>query len=283
MTSSKMLRFPMTMNGNVLNETDDQPKFLPAAVLGLTVNDTYEEPALVDTGYNESLQQVKSHAAEPLKKIEDIYAVSDYLINNQRYRDNLLFIAGINFGFRMGDLLSLKIGDLVNADWRTYREKVVIEEQKTKKIRTVYPNEAVCQAMGMYLEDLVSNGEKLDRNRYIFAAMDNKNKKTGKPISVRQANNIIPDVINKECGIDIQASTHTIRKTFAYHVIMGAEDRTRAIEFLQKLLNHSSASITLRYAGITDDEIRDAYQSLNLGLSNQIARSAGFAMTRNVG
>ena len=57
-----------------------------------------------------------------------------------------------------------------------------------------------------------------------------------------------------------------LRKTFAYHCIMQSPDRTRAIEFLQRILGHSSAAITLAYAGITDEEIRSTYKKLNLGM-----------------
>ena len=81
---------------------------------------------------------------------------------------------------------------------------------------------------------------------------------------------MLKEVINEKCGIDIHASTHCLRKTFAYHVIQSAPDRERAIEFLQKILGHSSQSITLRYAGITDEEIMDTYKGLNLAKRNPL-------------
>lgn len=48
------------------------------------------------------------HAAEPIKSMEDINRISQYLIENKRYRDNMLFIVGINFGLRVSDLRLLK-------------------------------------------------------------------------------------------------------------------------------------------------------------------------------
>ena len=41
-----------------------------------------------------------------------------------------------------------------------------------------------------------------------------------------------------------------------------AKDKTRAIQLLQMLLGHSSQLCTLRYAGITDDELADSYNGL---------------------
>ena len=81
----------------------------------------------------------------------------------------------------------------------------------------------------------------------------------------RSVERILKEVINDELGIPVKASTHCLRKTFAYQVIMNAKDRSRAIEFLQKIFGHSSQQVTLHYAGITDDEIQDMYQNLNLG------------------
>jgi len=43
---------------------------------------------------------------------------------------------------------------------------------------------------------------------------------------------------------------------------MSAKDKTRAIQLLQMLLGHSSQLCTLRYAGITDDELADSYNGL---------------------
>ena len=61
------------------------------------------------------------------------------------------------------------------------------------------------------------------------------------------------------------AGTHLMRKTFAYHYLTGAADRSRALEQLMLLLGHSSPRITLSYAGITEDELRDAYECTCLG------------------
>lgn len=226
---------------------------------------------IVTGGYVNEAEGKQMHAAEPLKKIEDIQKVTTYLMSHGRYRDNLLFIAGINFGFRMGDLLQLRVGHFID-QYGNFKDKVELDEQKTGKHRVVWINDAVREAARLYFDQLVEAEGVLNMNQLLFGGEGNRSKNSGKPLQVKSVERILKDVVNNECGIDVHASTHMLRKTFAYHMIMGAKDRTRAIEMLQKLLNHSSPMITLRYAGITDDEIRDAYQNLNLGKIYRVSK-----------
>lgn len=56
----------------------------------------------------------KEHSAEPIKDMADILRVSQFLISKKRYRDNMLFIVGINFGLRISDLRSLRFTHIIN-------------------------------------------------------------------------------------------------------------------------------------------------------------------------
>ncbi|MFD1676865.1 tyrosine-type recombinase/integrase [Alicyclobacillus fodiniaquatilis] len=64
----------------------------------------------------------------------------------------------------------------------------------------------------------------------------------------------------KTVGIKERIGTHTLRKTFAYHAYKQGQD----ITLIQKLLNHSAPSVTLRYIGITQDQMDDVNLTLNL-------------------
>ena len=75
----------------------------------------------------------------------------------------------------------------------------------------------------------------------------------------QQAYKIINGVA-KAVGIKENIGTHTLRKTFGYHAYNNGYD----ITLIQKLFNHSSPSVTLRYIGITQDEMDDVYLSLDL-------------------
>ncbi len=60
---------------------------------------------LIAPAAEEVKQELASeHAAEPIKDMNDIIRISQFLIGQLRYRDNMLFIVGINFGLRVSDL-----------------------------------------------------------------------------------------------------------------------------------------------------------------------------------
>ena len=238
---------------------------------------------VIDNEFDDAIPKKHSEAAEPIKSLDDINRISKYLVDMHRYRDNLLFICGINFGLRISDLLELKVGHLLNTDGRSYRDRVQIQEQKTGNIRTIFPNDAVMDAADLYFGDLSAKKEPISLNDYLFQCYSNRGKNMEKNnLKRRSVERMLKEVINDELGIQVKASTHCLRKTFAYQVIINAKDRSRAIEFLQKIFGHSSQQVTLHYAGITDDEIQDMYQNLNLGRLDNWNISAGLP-TANIG
>ena len=63
-----------------------------------------------------------------------------------------------------------------------------------------------------------------------------------------------------EIGLDGNYGSHTLRKTFAYQLLRKSVD----LHLLMKALNHSSPSVTLRYAGVEQEDIDNAILKLNL-------------------
>ena len=61
-------------------------------------------------------------------------------------------------------------------------------------------------------------------------------------------------------GIREKIGTHTLRKTFGYHAYKAGYDLSQ----IQKLLNHSSLGVTLRYIGITQEQLDEIYMRLDL-------------------
>lgn len=59
------------------------------------------------------IELAQDHTSEPIKDINTINEISKYLIANKRYRDNMFFIVGINFGLRVSDLLKLRFINLI--------------------------------------------------------------------------------------------------------------------------------------------------------------------------
>lgn len=54
--------------------------------------------------------------------------------------------------------------------------------------------------------------------------------------------------------------THTLRKTFGYHMYR----KTKDVALLQELFNHSSPATTLRYIGVTQDSMDQAMKEFSL-------------------
>lgn len=227
----------------------------------------------------EDILNSTKHEAEPFKNLNDIQRISDYFISKGKYRDNMLFIVGINFGLRASDLLKLKFKDIINPDG-TFKYSFELIEQKTRntrihlKRRYIQINKAVQNAVILYL----THNPNTTLNDYLFTSQmpnldysRNKNNSTfnntekTRPMSRKQMERIIKDAA-KELNIEGRFATHSLRKTFGYHMMLTHNNDPRFLSILQKIYGHSSSAITLTYIGITQDEIDNAYETLNLGL-----------------
>lgn len=184
---------------------------------------------------------------EPIKNIRDINKIRQYLYGKENKRDYCIFVVGINVGLRAGDLLSLKIKDVT--DGNTIFDTVTIKEQKTGKTRNFALNKNAKESIKIYLNSLTD----YDFEDYLF-----KSRKGGH-LGVRPLHQIIK-TLTTDLGIKGNFGTHTLRKTMAYHRYIN----NVPLETLQKLLNHSSSAITLRYIGITQKVIIDCYNAVNL-------------------
>ena len=207
---------------------------------------------------------VKDHAAEPIKSMDDIDRISRFLIANGRYRDNMLFIVGINFGLRVSDLRVLRFSNLINDNF-TFKDRFAVFEKKTrntrkrKKNRYITINDAVVEAVTLFLE----NTPGVCLSDYMFTAIHGIADGT-KPLDSNTIDRMLKKIA-RDLDLNIKMSTHTLRKTFAYHMMVMAHNDSRQLLLLQKILNHSSPAQTLDYIGITAEEIDAAYKELNLG------------------
>lgn len=207
---------------------------------------------------------VADHAAQPIKSMDDINRICEFLLKNERYRDYMLFVTGINFGLRASDLRELRFQNLIN-DNLTFKDTFPVFEKKTrntrkkKKNRYVTINNAVIDAVTIYLEHTPG----VCLSDYMFTN-ESSNAPRNQPLAVYSIERLLKGIA-KDCDLNIHVSTHTLRKTFCYWMMVYGQNDPRRLLLLQKMLNHSSVQQTLDYIGITTDEIYDAYKSLNLG------------------
>lgn len=194
---------------------------------------------------NVCLEMIKMKFVQPIREPEKIEEMKSELKKNGT-RDYLLFSLGINSGLRVSDIIKLQIKDLLNAD-KTIKTHITIIEEKTNKVKRFKINAVLGEEIRQYIKNMLPD-------EYIFKSRKGINK----PISRVQAYRILSETATK-IGLE-EIGTHTLRKTFGYHFYQ----KTKDVALLQQLFNHSSPSITLRYIGINQDIIDNAYDNFSL-------------------
>jgi len=180
---------------------------------------------------------------EPIRSENQIKQIKGNLFRQKNKRDFLLFVFGINSGLRISDLLSLKLSD-VKDDQGNLKDDYDIREQKTGKIRKVFFNKQIKEALSFYLEKT----DVFDLDRYLFT---NEKSKKNKPLTRVRAYQLINEWC-RDVGIKYKVGGHTLRKTFGYHL----RKQGIGIEQISSLLNHQNIKVTFRYIGISQDEDR---------------------------
>lgn len=194
----------------------------------------------------------KPEQVEPVKNPKDIKKIRQYLIGKENKRDYCIWVCGTNFLLRAGDLLNLKWSDVLESE-NTFKIHLVIQEEKTDKTRRIKINDDVKEALTLYKNNL----KDFNIDNYIFSS-----RKGFKAISVRSLHKIIKTTL-RELNINGNYGSHTLRKTGAYKIYSdNIKDNPAILSYLQKILNHSSQSITLRYIGIEAQEIDDIFDNI---------------------
>jgi len=188
------------------------------------------------------------NTVEPIRDRRKIETMKKLLKATSK-RDYLLFVMGINTGLRISDLLKLKVEDVAGGNGKRIKDCVYIREKKTDKSKKFSLNKSCQDAIREYLAE-----SGLKPGQYLF-----KSRKGEHPIDRTQAYRVINNAA-RQVGLEDHIGTHTLRKTFGYH----ARKQGTPIELLQKVFNHSSPSVTMRYIGITQDEIDEVYSFVNL-------------------
>lgn len=167
---------------------------------------------------------------QPIRDKNKIEQVKNELLKSG-YRDYLLFVAGINTGLRISDLIKLKVKDIRN------KTHIVIREEKTDKEKRFLINTNLMEHFNNYITNMSDE-------EYIFKSRQGANRH----ITRVQAYRVIHEAVEK-VGVADNIGTHTLRKTFGYWHYQQFKD----IAVLQDIFNHSAPSVTLRYIGINDD------------------------------
>jgi integrase len=186
----------------------------------------------------------------PIKDRKKISAMRKILAADSK-RNELLFILGINTAFRISDLLRFTFADLYDLKGKPKKYLYEFKEQKTDKTKSL----PIAKPVEDCLKDFIKDFPSWQPSDPIFYS-----RKGSKPMQRQQAYRIL-NAAAEAVGITDPIGTHTLRKSFAYHLYKD----TGNIALVQQILNHRSTEDTLRYIGIMQEDIDAAYLSVNLG------------------
>jgi site-specific recombinase XerD len=153
-----------------------------------------------------------------------------------------------NTGMRIGELLALKLNDV-----DIEKGNVLVRSSKTNNFRHIPINVELEDTLKWLMEYCVNpkslkiNKRHTHQKEYIFCHQDGS-----KVESIKHS-------FKKAClRADIKATIHTIRHTFASHLVMNNVD----LVSIKELLGHSSISTTMIYAHVSDSHKAESVKKL---------------------
>lgn len=158
---------------------------------------------------------------------------------------SLVWDIGLNLALRISDLLAIQFID-IKAD------RLRIKESKTGKYADIQLNDKAVSLINHIHE---THPEHI----YLFQSHLNKQSISSlpKPLT-RRAVSYAFSMVGEEVKLNL--GTHSMRKTRGYFLYQNTKDIGRVM----KMLRHSSAGVTLRYIGITQDDVDKDFIELEI-------------------
>lgn len=167
-------------------------------------------------------------------EIEELLASID-TSNSEGLERRLLVEMFYSTGCRVGEMVNIKISDI------DFSSKTIKVMGKGSKERIVYYGDYASK----YLEDYLKNK---DRKGYLFT------NKRGEKLTIEEVEYIVRDIM-KHISIKTHVTPHTLRHTFATHLLNNGAD----IRTVQELLGHANLSTTGIYTHVSSDRLKDVY------------------------
>lgn len=183
---------------------------------------------------------------EPIRDKAKIKQLYQYL-NGSDPKYAMIFKFGINTGLRISDIIPLKVNAIFNEQWQ-FKEYLVIHEKKTGKEKKIKLNDTLRKCLNSYTKT-----QYLGFEDYLFPSQK------GGHLGRIQIYRVL-----KEAAIVIGVEnfgTHSLRKTWGYWTYKVSKYN---IGLIMDTFNHSSATITLRYIGINQDQKDELYSIVQL-------------------
>ena len=173
-------------------------------------------------------------------ELEELFKVPD-LRTALGQRDRLILEMLYATGLRVGELVSVKVGDI------DLSSRVILVVGKGNKERRVTYGDYCHDALKLYLSD---GYLKLNKNVSDYLFLNNN----GEVITERGIRYVLDQVI-KKTSLNKSISPHVLRHSFATHLLNEGCD----LLTVQKLLGHESISATQIYTHVTTERLKEVY------------------------
>lgn len=182
----------------------------------------YKTRALTETEFEQIIQVIRAGFTD--KKRKSVQP-------NRRIATALVLQA--NLGLRIGDIVQLKLSDIV---MESGRHRLNIVEQKTRKRREfTVPTEVFSFLQGYAIDEGIKS------NQLLF------------DVSARHVQRHLGKVA-AYMGLE-RVSTHSLRKFFAISIYNNSNHN---VELVRHLLQHSSVAVTQRYLSVQPELVEQA-------------------------
>lgn len=189
----------------------------------------------------------------PLTEAE-VSLVLEHMNGPKSSRDQAMFLLGVRAGFRISEILSLRLGDVVQFGSIVERVRVERRNMKDKREgRTVLLPPEARHALAVWIEELRLDGY-MTAEAFVFQSRRGVNRPIGREQAWRLLNRAFRDA-----GLTGNLGTHSMRKTFAdriYERLDGDLVKT------SHALAHKSIASTASYLSFRESEIDEAILSV---------------------
>ena len=186
----------------------------------------------------------KMHAVHEPRKLPEVLSREEVArllaaVDNRKHQTALAVAYGA--GLRVSEVVSLKVSDI-----DSQRMTLRIEQGKGSKDRYAMLSPVLLERLRAWWKFAHAQGKML-QGGWLFPGLDPID-----PLSTRQLNRAI-HAAAEAAGIDKRVSMHTLRHSFATHLLEQKVD----IRIIQVLLGHKKLETTALYAQVATDVLRE--------------------------
>jgi len=197
---------------------------------------------------------------EPFSPEQEKQLIDYYQSRRHAERNIALLTFGIQTGFRISEILSITIGDIIKGGKMVDRVYIQRCHMKGGKTGRGHGHSQVLakntqKALQTQIDYLESKG-RIGSEQYVFQTQTYD---YNKAMTFRSCWRLL-NYAAKELGMTIKVGTHSMRKTFAARIYQNLLDKNNAdaLRILQAGLGHDNINNTIKYLAFEDTELNNS-------------------------